>query len=144
MRKYNQLVSVIEKRLGKNTTTDNTELHRVGSELFGARFKGVFASDGFPALSASQPYAIVNNKPAVTGGEHWVGIARVPRTGRLMVYDSFGRPHATLLGPGSLPPGATSTDPDAEQSVRETNCGQRSLAWLLIYDRLGPAAARLV
>ena len=144
MKTYNKLVSVLETRIGRTTTTDNNELLEVGHMLFGARFKGVFASGGFPALSASQPYAVVNNKPAATGGEHWLGIARVPHTGRLMVHGSFGRPHATLLGPGSLPPGATRTDPGAEQSVRETNCGQRSLAWLVVFDRLGPAAARLV
>ena len=143
MKTYNKLVSVLETRIGRTTTTDNNELLEVGLELFGARFKGVFASDGFPALSASQPYAVVNNKPAATGGEHWLGIARVPRTGRVMVYDSFGRSHAKLL-PGALPPGTQDTDPDVEQLVAQTNCGQRSLAWLVVFDILGPAAAQLV
>ena len=73
MKKYNELVSVIEKRLGKNTTTDNTELHQVGRELFGARFKGVYAADGVPALTVKEPYAVINNKPAASGGEHWLG-----------------------------------------------------------------------
>ena len=62
IKKYNEFVSVIEKRLGKNTTTDNAELYRVGRELFGARFKGVYASDGIPALTAKQPFAVINNK----------------------------------------------------------------------------------
>ena len=143
MQKYNQLVSVIEKRLGKNTTTDNTELHRVGRELFGARFKGVYARDGLPALTAKEPYAVVNNKAAASGGEHWLGIARIPRTGRVLVYGSYGRSHKTLL-PGALPPGSHDTDRDIEQNVSELNCGQRSLAWLAVFDKLGPAAARLV
>ena len=143
MKKYNEFVSVIEKRLGKNTTTDNAELYRVGRELFGARFKGVYASDGIPILTAKQPYAVVNNKAAASGGEHWLGIARIPRTGRVLVYDSYGRSHETLL-PGALPPGSHDTDRDIEQSVAQTNCGQRSLAWLVVFDKLGPAAARLV
>ena len=33
MKKYNEFVSVIEKRLGKNTTTDNAELYRVGRDV---------------------------------------------------------------------------------------------------------------
>ena len=97
MQKYNEFLSAIVKRLGKNTTTDNTELHRVGRELFGARFKGVYASDGIPALTAKQPFAVVNTKAAASGGEHWLGIARIPRTGRVLAYDNYGRSHETLL-----------------------------------------------
>ena len=143
MKKYNEFVSVIEKRLGKNITTDNTELHQVGRELFGARFKGVYAADGVPALTVKEPYAVINNKPAASGGEHWLGAARIPRTGRVLLYDSYGRSHKTLL-PGALPPGSHDTDRDIEQNVSELNCGQRSLAWLVVFDKLGPAAARLV
>ena len=141
MQKYNSIVAVIERRMGKSTTTDNVELERMGRTLLGAKFKGVYASDGVPALTANKPYAVINNKPAP--GEHWLGVARVPRTGRVMVYDSFGRSHAKLL-PGVLPPGTQDTDRDIEQSVAQTNCGQRSLAWLVVFDKLGPAAARLV
>ena len=143
MQKYNSIIAVIERRMGKSTTTDNIELERMGRTLLGAKFKGVYASDGVPALTANKPYAVINNKPASTGGEHWVGAARVSRTGHVMVYDSFGRSHAKLL-PGKLPPGTHDTDRDIEQSVAQTNCGQRSLAWLVVFDRLGPAAARLV
>ena len=108
MKTYNSIVTMIERKMGKSTTTDNTELERMGRTLLGAKFKGVYASDGVPALTAKKPYAIINNKPASTGGEHWVGAARVSRTGHIMVYDSFGRPHAKLL-PGKLPPGGHTT-----------------------------------
>ena len=141
MKTYNPIVTVIERKMGKSTTTGNIELERMGHALLGTKFKGMYASDRIPALTAKQPYAIINNKPAP--GEHWLGVARVPRTGRVMVYDSFGRSHAKLL-PGALPPGTQDTDPDIEQSVAQTNCGQRSLAWLVVFDRLGPATAQLV
>ena len=143
MQKYNSIVAVIERRMGKSTTTDNVELERMGHTLIGTKFKGAYASGGIPALAAKQPYAVVNNKAAASGGEHWLGIARIPRTGRVLVYDSYGRSHETLL-PGALPPGSHDTDRDIEQSVAQTNCGQRSLAWLVVFDKLGPAAARLV
>lgn len=143
MKKYNAIVAVIERKMGKSTTTDNVELEKMGRTLLGMKLKGVYASDGIPALTAKQPYAVVNNKTAASGGEHWLGIARIPRTGRVLVYDSYGRSHETLL-PGALPPGSHDTDRDVEQNVSELNCGQRSLAWLVVFDQLGPAAARLV
>jgi len=141
MKTYNSIVSMIERKMGKSTTTDNIELEQMGHALLGTKFKGVYASNGIPALTVKQPCAVINNKPAP--GEHWLGVARVPRTGRVMVYDSFGRSHAKLL-PGALPPGTQDTDPDVDQSVKQTNCGQRPLAWLVVFGRLGPAAARLV
>ena len=143
MKKYNSIVVAIERKLGKSTSADTAELERMGRALLGTKFKGVYASDGIPALTAKQPYAVVNNKPASTGGEHWLGVGRVPRTGHVMVYDSFGRSHAKLL-PGALPPGTHDTDRDIEQSVAQANCGQRSLAWMVVFDKLGPAVARLV
>ena len=142
MKHYRSFLRIIEKAMTHNQTTGNVELERMGRHLFGVKFRGVFASDGFPALSARQPYAIVNNRPASSGGEHWLGVARIPRTGKLLVYDSYGRPHATLLN--SIPKGAEDTEPDAEQSIVEKNCGQRALAWLAVFDRFGPAAARKV
>ena len=67
MQKYNSIIAVIERRMGKSTTTDNVELERMGRTLLGAKFKGVYASDGIPALTAKQPYAVINNKPARPG-----------------------------------------------------------------------------
>ena len=143
MKTYNSIVAAIEQGMDKKTTTNDTELDRMGRTLLGTKFKGVYASDGIPALTVRQPYAVINTKPASSGGEHWLGAARVTRTGRVLVYDSFGRSHVTLL-PGALPPGTQDTDRDIEQSIAQTNCGQRSLAWLVVFDRLGPTAARLV
>ena len=125
----------------KETTTDNVELTKHARKLLGSKFKGVYASDEIPALSAKQPYAILNTKPRDHGGEHWTAVARVPRSGKLMHYDSYGRSHKTLF---PLPSSTIDTEDDLEQHIAETNCGQRSIAWLLLFDSLGPAAARLV
>ena len=71
-----------------------------------------------------------------------MALARVPRTGKLVHYDSFGRSHAQLF-PGKFP-GAIDTELDAEQKDEATDCGQRSLAWLIVFDRYGSEAAKLV
>ena len=51
-------MDAIERKMGKSTTADNIELEKMGHTLLGAKFKGVYASDGFPALTAKQPYAV--------------------------------------------------------------------------------------
>lgn len=127
----------------KRTTTDNFELMRIGRQLFGRKFAGVYSSDQRPALSKKAPYAILNTKPASSGGEHWVALARVPSTGKLMHYDSFGRSHRELF-PDRWEDRAVDTELDAEQDERTTECGQRSIAWLLLFDQLGPSAAKMI
>ena len=115
----------------------------MGRLLFGRKYHGTYSSDNPPALSAKEPYTIINTKPLHTGGEHWVALARVPETtGKLMHYGSFGRPHTELF-PGKFP-GAIDKELDAEQNNEATNCGQRCLAWLILFEVYGPETAKLV
>ena len=127
----------------KTTTTDNFGLMQVGKQLLGDKFAGVYSSDQRPALSKKKPYAILNTKPASSGGEHWVGLARIPSTGKLMHYDSFGRSHEQLF-PSRWEDEAIDTELDIEQDELTTECGQRSLAWLLLFDQLGSSAAKMI
>ena len=127
----------------KTTTTDNFELTRTGKHLLGDKFAGVYSSDQRPALSKKKPYAILNTKPTSSGGEHWVALARMPPTGKLMHYDSFGRSHRQLF-PDRWEDEAIDTELDVEQDERTTECGQRSLAWLLLFDQLGSSAAKMI
>ena len=126
----------------KRTTTDNFELMQFGKQLLGEKFADVYSSDQRPALSKNKPYAILNTKPMSSGGEHWIGLARIPTTGKVMHYDSFGRSHRQLF-PDRWED-AVNTELDAEQDDRKTECGQRSLAWLLLFDKLGPSAAKII
>ena len=131
------------KLMKKKTTTDNFELLQAGRQLLGDKFAGVYSSDQRPALSKKMPYAILNTKPISSGGEHWVGLARMPSTGKIMHYDSFGRSHRQLF-PNRWEDQAIDTEPDIEQDERTTECGQRSLAWLLLFDQLGSSAAKMI
>ena len=131
------------KLMGKKTTTDNFELMQAGKHLLGDKFAGVYSSDQRPALSKKKPYAILNTKPTSSGGEHWVALARMPSTGKIMHYDSFGRSHRQLF-PDRWEDEAIDTELDVEQDERTTECGQRSLAWLLLFDQLGSPAAKMI
>jgi len=131
------------KLMKKKTTTDNFELLQAGRQLLGDKFAGVYSSDQRPALSKKMPYAILNTKPVSSGGEHWVGLARMPSTGKIMHYDSFGRSHRQLF-PNRWEDQAIDTELDIEQDQRTTECGQRSLAWLLLFDQLGSSAAKMI
>lgn len=131
------------KLMKKKTTTDNFELLQAGRQLLGDKFAGVYSSDQRPALSKKMPYAILNTKPISSGGEHWVGLARMPSTGKIMHYDSFGRSHRQLF-PNRWEDQAIDTELDIEQDERTTECGQRSLAWLLLFDQLGSSAAKMI
>ena len=137
--------------MGGETTTDNFELMRTGNQLLGDKFAGVYSSDQRPALSKNKPYAILNTKPASSGGEHWIALARIPEpqgvrqslTGKIMHYDSSGRSHRQLF-PDRWEDEAIDTELDVEQDERTTECGQRSLAWLLLFDQLGSSAAKMI
>ena len=107
------------RRVLGNSTTSETQLSKAGHSLFGKRFKGVFAAN---EKRPKKGFMIVNTLPRGTAGEHWFAIADG------LIYDSFGR----------------DASGDAEQDMREKNCGQRSLAWLCTYEDLGREAASLV
>ena len=139
---YEKLVLVVMKLMGKKTTTDNAELMQAGKQLLGDKFAGVYSSDQRPALSKKKPYAILNRKPASSGGEDWIA-ACMPSTGKIMHYDSFGRSHRKLF-PDRWEDEAIDTELDVEQDEQTTGCGQRSLAWLLLFDQLGSSAAKMI
>jgi hypothetical protein len=59
---------------------------------------------------------------------------------KVIFYDSFGRPSKSIL-PLLKGGNVINTEDDAEQKIQETNCGQRSCAWLLLFDRYGEKMA---
>ena len=126
---YNNLLSVIESYTGDDTTNSGL-LDQIGRSLFLSKWKGVFASDeSYPAAG----YCIVNLDISSMNGSHWVAVANG------LVYDSFGR--CGLLNKKTLKCGGDSV-PD--QRITETNCGQRCLAWLCVYQVMGADGANMI
>lgn len=134
MNLYNSTLRKLESKLGTDVTYSN-DLNRVGKQMFGSNFLGVFPSDQIPDLGEGQ-YALINLDKSDQPGSHWTAISM--QNGHKVFYDSFGRNHKRIL---SSIGGAIDTEGDAEQAKRENNCGPRSLAFLMVLNKMGLDAA---
>ena len=128
---------LVVKDLGTNSTTNSSQLDKQGRVYFGANFKGVFTPKSIVNVNN-----IIKNKEAccifntTEAGEHWVAFFRGDN-GEIAYYDSFGRdPEELFANIRDNHTGAkhniTPTENDAEQNIKESNCGQRCLAYLLL------------
>ena len=124
---YDHALQIATGKIGHEDMTSRPELRAIGRQLFAGRFAGVYALGEKPKLTAAKPYAIWNT--ANPPGKHWRAMVHDP-SGSDIVYDPLG--------------GGVGTDPDAEQSDVEQNCGQRALAFLIVCDRDGLAVARKI
>ena len=121
--------------------SDNLE--RLANQLLGKKdFAGVYPVDKiqFPAGTRFQ---ILNTHKSDMPGEHWFAV--VKGNGVFYVYDSFGRSTseiATSLLKKSIK--IMDSDQDAEQEMSEENCGQRSVAWLFVFQQFGKDTAMLI
>jgi hypothetical protein len=78
---YQEFLDAIEEVMGTGTTYA-TELDRLGKHMFGADWRGVYASDN--VLPSNGCY-IVNTDKKSAPGEHWMAVHNG------YFYDSFGR-----------------------------------------------------
>ena len=143
-KKYNEILhKVIEPLVGKRITFMHT-LIGVGKNIFGPKFRGVFPSDKIPQLNDLSKYAILNLDKSTESGSHWIAVAKIGD--EILVYDSFGRDSKRIIpsifksGNGTV----VDSDRDSEQKLLQTNCGARSLAYLLFLDKYGKKAALLI
>lgn len=134
---YKTILRKVEKKIGNETTFSN-DLHNVAKSLLGHKFQGIFTADKLPRLTKTQPYAIVNLDSSWEEGSHWIALAKSGK--KVIFYDSFGRPATSIL-PLLKGGNVVNTEDDAEQKIEETNCGQRSVAWLMLFDKYGEKMA---
>ena len=138
---YKCILAEVEEHIGHTHRTNTTELESAGMFFLPMKFRGVFPANQIPILTLEQPYCIVNLDSSDQVGRHWVSIAK--HKGGVHFYDSYGRDGGSILpllilsGNGYI----TNADNDVEQSLHESNCGQRSLSWLLLYERYGAKLA---
>ena len=133
---YKQSLKYVETLIGGRRATTTDELNEVGWHLFGKHYRGTFSAEAHDSLHSLlrcyKDCCILNTKRNGPG-EHWVAFAR--GSSGLVAYDSFGR-HASNL--------AVNADLDAEQGLLESNCGQRCLAWLMVFHKYGEQLAILI
>ncbi len=121
MYQYRRALKTIVDHL-RNKRTTQQQLKTLGKKLFPG-WRGVFAKEG---AMPSSGYWISITGTRTSGGIHW--LAHCDGT----TYDSFGREaYGDLSG-------------NAEQAMLETNCGQRSLAWLWVCFTRGVEAAKRI
>lgn len=140
---YEKYLKNIYTLIGDKTTY-LSQVNGAGKQLLGVKFKGVFSSDRIPMLNDLTPYCILNLDASDEPGSHWIALAKGDDNS--FIYDSFGRdykriiPRITYSGNGRI----YNTDRDIEQKITETDCGARSLAWLVLLDKHGWNVARLI
>ena len=145
---YNQYLSLCVKHLG-NGITNNFQLDIVGRMALGTGpWAGVHMADKVGSVLSLRPpgdkkrrYMIANLDYSSEPGSHWIGI--VSEGKKLYIYDSFGRPSERIIPILKRESKSKLIDAeyDPEQVPSETNCGARSLAWLLFFKDYGPKAA---
>lgn len=129
---FNEVLKVIEEQIGNQTTSEDQLLH-LGKKLFGNQFRGVYPVDLLPTLKPKQ-CCIINLDRSGMSGSHWVAVYF--EGGTYYVYDSFGRKSSDILSLLSRLK-VKDSDYDSEQVISEKNCGQRSIGWLWIVNKLG-------
>jgi hypothetical protein len=139
---YNLVYKEVVKIIG-NDTTDSIQLYDISKKLLGDKFIGVYASDEIPKLKNGQ-YAILNLDKSNMAGSHWVAICKF--NNKVFFYDSFGRSYKTIIkvlkdsDNGEI----INSDKDAEQEIKANDCGARSIAMLLFFDKYGYEYAKYI
>lgn len=121
---YNDALKYIMDNMGTSETY-SSDLNIMGKKLFKAKFGGVLASDQLPK-KISKKYYIVNTDKSDEPGQHWMGVTEH------FIYDSFGR-SAEELSEFINDRKLINKNNNRDQSFIETNCGQRSLAFLVCH-----------
>lgn len=149
-RAYRYYTKSIEGMIGRGMkgkrATFLTELDSIGHKIFGHKYHGTYSRNHVPRLTDLSPYCIINLDRSDEPGSHWVGVSKLKGKDEVLLYDSFGRNHRKILPGLSFGNGVTikNTDLDVEQQHKETNCGQRSMAWLVVFEKYGPKIAKLI
>ena len=115
---YKKNLKLIENVLGSGITY-GSDLNRIGKALLGSKFKGVYGNfEQKPKIKNGECY-IVNRMD----NQHWVSVLKL--NDHKYTYDSFNR--RSYLG------GLKNADYDQipDQSKVQSNCGQRSLSFLV-------------
>jgi hypothetical protein len=129
LKEYKQNLTYLQDVLGSGTT-NNIELNNVGSYLFGDAFKGVYASDEEFVLKKNE-MCIINTDDKK--GIHWIACYKY--NNKTYVYDSFDRDVKTLSKYWKNKHNWINANKDRDQSYDESNCGQRSMAFLISFNK---------
>lgn len=138
----NENLEEVKQLLG-NGGTFLIELDNLCKKLFGQKFAGISTSDKLIDLEFNRPYCIYNLDTSKEPGSHWIAVVLYKKN-NILIYDSFGRNSKDIIPNLTNNYKYVDTEHDAEQKDKETNCGQRCISFLLLYDKYGYDLAILV
>ena len=132
LKEYEEILMKIEDMIGTKST-NNIELEKIGENLYGERFIGVFSADEFPKYVKENQMFIINTEPKNKPGIHWVSCYKLNK--KFYMYDSFDRPIKDLSKFWKHKNNIVNANKDRDQSFLEYTCGQRSIAWLIMFNK---------
>ncbi len=129
------LYKIISPVLG-NTTTFSHDLEKLGRKMIN-NFIGVCSSDEMPYIDNDEFCFISNLDNSHQSGSHWVAV--YVKNKNMYCYDSFGRDINNIMHSYIISYSkkhklniVNSDMSDREQNIKENNCGQRSLSFLVV------------
>ena len=129
LKEYETNLMNINDILG-NGSTDNIQLYKIGKLLFDKRFIGVFPSNKIGILKNNE-MCILNTDDKK--GVHWCACYKYKN--KHFIYDSFNRNVKNLSKHWKHKSSFINSNIDRDQSYEESDCGQRSIAWLISFDK---------
>ena len=129
------IATIVPRNPHDGTTGD--DLDKICRMQFGDRFKGVFAADTHPT-DMTDGFYIINTDKFAMPGTHWTAVAGVPP--EIVFYDSFDR-KSTILFPEVVLP-VTGNSSNMRQRIKESNCGERCVAFLTCVAEFGIPACK--
>ena len=122
---FNFTLNLIQKDIGTHET-DNIQLQKYIDKIGLSNFLGIYAWDTIPKMKNNQS-CIVNLDKSNQSGTHWISLYKYKN--KIYMYDSFNRKISDFR--------KVDIDSNMFQNSTETDCGQRSIAFLVLVEIIG-------
>ena len=143
LKTYEQSLMKIEDLLGSGIT-DNLQLTNLGMMLFGDDYLGTFTADKMPKRIKENQCFILNTDSSRSSNKmgHWCGFYKI--NGKLWFYDSYSRSKEKLSKFWKNKRMYNANTTDRDQSYTSSDCGSRSMAFLVVFRKYGDKCVNVV
>ena len=140
---YEKSLMYIEDAIG-DKATNNVQLDKLGYSLFASDYLGTFSADKFPKYIREGQCFILNTDSSRSTNRygHWVSFIKINK--KLYYYDSYMRSPSKLSKYWKNRKMINANKIDRDESYEESNCGQRSMAFLILIKKFGERAVNVV
>ena len=134
LKDYEIVLRDVEDVLGSTVTT-NDQLDKFGYSIFKNDYLGTYSSDKMPKYIKNNQCFILNTDSSRSANKygHWIGFYKI--NGKLYFYDSFARPKEKLSKFWKTKRMYNANTTDRDQSYNSSDCGSRSMSFLIIFRK---------